>query len=128
MKTHLQQKTTGGNFPCNLCDKSFTIKSSLQRHMQLHTGQYKYHCTICRKGFNESTNYKTHMRVHEGIKYNCHYCSKSLSRNVRYRIIYRNILDNIDSRVTSVVKDSIRKLTMINTLNTTSHKNTEDSM
>ena len=51
-----------------------------------------------------------------------------LSRNVRYRIIYRNILDNIDSRVTSVVKDSIRKLTMINTLNTTSHKNTEDSM
>ena len=43
-----------------------------------------------------------------------------LSRNVRCRIIYRNILDNIDSRVTSVVKDSTQKLTMINTLNTPS--------
>ena len=51
-----------------------------------------------------------------------------LWRSVRYRIIYRNILDNIDSRVTSVVKDSTRKLTMINTLNTISHNNTEDNM
>ena len=68
------------NYQCNLCLKTFTSLTGLQRHNQHHTGKYAYFCYKCRKGFVTKNNYDIHMRAHDGRGYPCEYCSRRFSK------------------------------------------------
>ena len=70
-KAHLEKHTlihTGEKyFTCTVCNKSFSLKESLQTHMSIH-GESRLTCRVCGKGFGKMTDLKRHMMTHTGGK------------------------------------------------------------
>ncbi|XP_063423238.1 zinc finger protein 585A-like [Mytilus trossulus] len=85
-------KSLNKPFSCDLCDKSFTMKSSLVTHYKLHTGKNLMECDVCGKKFTKSYTYLRHIRTHTGDKpHKCDYCERgfgdksSLNRHLTTR-------------------------------------------
>nr|XP_042908191.1 zinc finger protein 2 homolog [Parasteatoda tepidariorum] len=65
---------------CNICNRQFGRKSSLNRHYVIHTGERPYSCTECGKNFAQKDNLKTHLRSHTGERpFVCNFCPKRFS-------------------------------------------------
>lgn len=65
-------------FPCDLCTKTFTRKSSLNVHkMVLHAGIRQHSCHICARSFGKEDSLKTHLELHTGKTHRCKLCSKA---------------------------------------------------
>ena len=67
------------NFPCKLCEKSFTTLGNLKRHINVHhEGHKDYSCDSCGKHFSQAATLKRHIHtIHEGQKdYKCDSCDK----------------------------------------------------
>ncbi|XP_075698628.1 uncharacterized protein LOC142663720 isoform X2 [Rhinoderma darwinii] len=64
--THSTSHRSDKIFPCFLCDKCFTRKSSLVRHQRIHTGEKPYSCSECRKSFTRKTTLVEHQKIHTG--------------------------------------------------------------
>ena len=63
---------------CDVCEKSFTTASHLERHVRIHINEKPYECDVCEKRFTQSSNLKTHMRIHTNEKpYECDVCDKA---------------------------------------------------
>ncbi|XP_037772939.1 gastrula zinc finger protein XlCGF67.1-like [Penaeus monodon] len=70
----------GKPYSCEICNKTFSVKSHLVRHMRVHTKEKPYSCEICSKAFTEKCTLIRHMRVHTKEKpYSCEICSKAFS-------------------------------------------------
>jgi len=69
-------------FMCTVCDKGFTLRSSLVVHeRQRHTGERPYKCTRCHQSFVKQSRLKKHMRVHDTgeATYVCEICGAPFS-------------------------------------------------
>ncbi|XP_066993964.2 zinc finger protein 62 homolog isoform X2 [Anabrus simplex] len=52
-------------FSCEICTKTFRVKSKLKQHMILHSDQKDYHCPTCCKRFARETYLKSHLKTHK---------------------------------------------------------------
>ncbi|RZB39859.1 zf-H2C2 2 domain containing protein [Asbolus verrucosus] len=78
LKCHSDVKTK--NFCCEVCNKKFALKTTLNIHMRIHKGIKPYSCGICDKKFTQSTCLVRHMRIHTGeTPYPCDFCDKRFS-------------------------------------------------
>ena len=61
---------TSAPFPCESCDKNFTLKINLKRHIKsIHEENRSFKCTVCEKTFKQKSNLKIHFSsVHEKKK------------------------------------------------------------
>ena len=67
-------------FPCDICDKAFSQKSSLSDHERTHSNEKPFACDTCEKKFSRQSALNKHQRIHSGAKpYECDVCSKTFS-------------------------------------------------
>ena len=69
------------SFPCNLCEKIFPTRNSLQSHIhRLHDSTEKWSCKVCSFSTIHKQDFIRHMRIHTGEKgFQCKICSMEFS-------------------------------------------------
>ncbi|KAJ8049542.1 Zinc finger protein 99 [Holothuria leucospilota] len=69
------------SFKCELCEKAFTSKNTLNEHQIVHTNEKSFKCQFCVKEFAWKRNLKRHEMTHTDEKpFKCLFCDKLFSR------------------------------------------------
>ncbi|XP_055908839.1 uncharacterized protein LOC129943428 [Eupeodes corollae] len=64
-------------YGCNVCDKKFHTKSTLNLHKTMHTGELPHSCSFCQKRFRTRGQLTVHTRTHTGEKpFPCKVCGQ----------------------------------------------------
>ncbi|XP_050317105.1 zinc finger protein 888 [Bactrocera neohumeralis] len=73
---------------CTECSKLFRNRESLSGHTrQLHGGnELPYTCEVCQKSYSLKSTLKLHMQKHFDKKYACEYCDKRFQRNYTLKL------------------------------------------
>ena len=75
---------TSASFPCESCNKVFTLNGSLKRHIQcIHEKNRPFKCSACEKTFKLKNYLKRHFSsVHENKRpHKCTICKKTFKEN-----------------------------------------------
>lgn len=76
VKAHVRTKHTGQKlFGCDICEKKFMSKNTMQSHRKLHMLKHSFKCQICGKTFTRNDGLKHHLRSHESPE-QCKFCEK----------------------------------------------------
>ncbi|XP_060596563.1 histone-lysine N-methyltransferase PRDM16-like isoform X2 [Ruditapes philippinarum] len=69
------ENTEGGEFKCEECPRSFSLKSNLARHQIVHESGRRFACEHCDRHFTDPSNLQRHIRSqHHGAR--CHACTE----------------------------------------------------
>ncbi|XP_045456729.1 zinc finger protein 62-like [Melitaea cinxia] len=64
------------NHICSECGQGFFIKQSLDEHMVKHNGERVFSCTVCHKAYARKKTLREHMRIHNNDRrFKCGVCS-----------------------------------------------------
>lgn len=56
-------------FECDICGRSFRVKSTFQAHMRIHREENRvFNCTLCSKSFFQATDLRKHIKSHSNIR------------------------------------------------------------
>ncbi|EAT35974.1 AAEL011904-PA [Aedes aegypti] len=67
---------------CEVCNKGFYTKASLQKHAPAHSGERKFECKVCGKRFKSYEANRVHQRIHTQEKpYICPNCGMAFMYN-----------------------------------------------
>lgn len=82
-----EHNTSAATYKCNICDKSFILKSKLTSHIKkVHLMERNHICTECGQGFFIKQSLDEHMVKHNGEKvFECTVCCKSYARKKTLR-------------------------------------------
>jgi hypothetical protein len=58
-------------FVCNICNKSFGHKNTLEQHQAVHTNEKKFKCKSCPFSTKYNPHLAAHKRMHEGNVHKC---------------------------------------------------------
>ena len=68
-------------FKCQICDKRYSRKKSLNQHMNIHDESKAFKCDVCMKLFTCKSNLIRHNRAHTGEKpFACQVCDRNFAR------------------------------------------------
>ncbi|XP_039439786.1 zinc finger protein 431-like isoform X1 [Culex pipiens pallens] len=85
--TRAKHKKSDNVPTCNICRKTFTARSSLERHMLLHNNEKPFACSQCDKTYRRNLDLKHHVElVHEGK--NPHFCAECAQSFQSYQALY----------------------------------------
>ncbi|KAJ6639651.1 Zinc finger protein [Pseudolycoriella hygida] len=77
-------------YQCELCDRKFLGKRSLEEHTNFHLNIRPYTCEVetCKKSFIYEQSYKNHTKLHLGKDFECNICRKQFitSTNLKYHL------------------------------------------
>lgn len=92
----LETAHSGGEFECVECNKSFKLKSSLERHRRvIHFEGVTFDCPECGARCPDKGTLARHMYTHTGLKpYSCPICKKEFSR--KYHLVRHNMQTGCD--------------------------------
>lgn len=66
------------NFVCEICGKSFKVKSNLKEHMASHSETRSFLCPICGKSLKNRQCLNRHLFTH-GVKQTCSICNRNFA-------------------------------------------------
>ncbi len=76
MITHMEEKP----FSCDICNRGFSMKKTLDDHKVVHTGERPYSCSLCQKTFSQKRTVRQHMKIHTGLKpFSCSGCDRKFN-------------------------------------------------
>ncbi|CAL1294269.1 unnamed protein product [Larinioides sclopetarius] len=83
--THTNEKS----YSCNVCNKKFSQKNTLNVHLRTHTNEKPFSCDLCKVQFSQKCTLNRHFRTHTNEKpYSCDVCNNQFSQK---NVIYLNI-------------------------------------
>ena len=80
----MEETISEDRFKCQICLKTFRIKTNLERHERIHTREKPFRCNICYKTFTDKGGLVIHKkRMHFGVKpFQCDICEKKFPRKI----------------------------------------------
>ncbi|PSN50470.1 hypothetical protein C0J52_10708 [Blattella germanica] len=65
-------------YACIVCGKAFPAKSRLTQHLRIHSTDRPFSCQVCGKAFALKGDYNRHLNVHTGYRpFSCDLCNKA---------------------------------------------------
>lgn len=87
MNAHRKTHSREKAYICSICNKSYAQLHHLNRHMMTHTGNKPYKCNLCYKAFSEKRLLNVHTNTHTGVKpFVCNICNKAFSQKTHLNI------------------------------------------
>jgi len=114
-------------FLCSICELGFPDEEELFKHKKVHEGQHRPTCDICFKSFSISSNLNKHMLRHGEPMFKCDDCPKSFFTSddiIQHRKVHNYSADQMYQcgvclktlQTQSIMKEHMRKHTEVGNL------------